>query len=488
MARDNPAEAGVLLQGPDAAGGRASNINLANLDSPESIDRALNVASDTGGGFVDSRRGAISHAETERLAADMGMTADDLLRRRKGQALNAEQALAARQILAKSGDELVTLAQRVQSVENPGDELLAQFRQAWVRHAAIQEQVSGATAEAGRALSQFRMMADSRLARGPVLSGLVHEGGGADRLKDAARLITEGADDPSALNDIMRRAMKPSFSDKLIELYYNLLLSGPQTHAVNVMGNTLTSLAQLPEHALAAGVGAARRILPSQRDTDAVMFSELGARAAGLLQGVKEGLPQAWRTFRTGQSSDFASKMESRYPHTISGVKGSIIRTPTRALAAEDDLFKSMARRMEIGGLAVRQAAKEGLTGDAARARAAELVANPTDDMLQRSFDYGQYLTLQSDLGPVGKGVQGITQAMPILKLVLPFVKTPTNLLKFIIERSPAAPLLKAWCAGHGGRWCAPRPRCCPRDGRIGHDGAGHPDGRAGSYHRRPCR
>jgi hypothetical protein len=30
------------------------------------------------------------------------MTADDLLRRRHGQALNAEQALRARQILAKS--------------------------------------------------------------------------------------------------------------------------------------------------------------------------------------------------------------------------------------------------------------------------------------------------------------------------------------------------------------------------------------------------
>ncbi|MBK7162640.1 MAG: hypothetical protein IPH79_09155 [Sphingomonadales bacterium] len=34
---------------------------------------------------------------------------------------------------------------------------------------------------------------------------------------------------------------------------------------------------------------------------------------------------------------------------------------------------------------------------------------------------------------------------MPIAKLILPFVRTPTNLIKFSIERSPFAPLLKEW-------------------------------------------
>src|SRR3546814_6640956 len=70
------------------------------------------------------------------------MTADDLLRRRQGQALNAEQALAARQLVSKSGNELVNLAKRV---KGGSDEDLAAFRQAWVRHVAIQEQVSGMT-------------------------------------------------------------------------------------------------------------------------------------------------------------------------------------------------------------------------------------------------------------------------------------------------------------------------------------------------------
>ncbi|MET0240196.1 MAG: hypothetical protein ABW184_09900 [Sphingobium sp.] len=423
----------------------AGNIRLDKLDTPQSIKRALTVTDQRVGGFDAARRGKITQQEMEQLAAELGMTADGLLARRSGQALNAEEALAARQILAKSGNEMVNLARRVQALDNPGDELLAEFRQAWVRHVAIQEQVAGATAEAGRALAQFRMVANSRQARGRVLPGLIDAAGGTGRLKEAADLILNHADDPTALNAVAARAMKPRFRDKLIELWYNSLLSGPQTHAVNILSNTMTALAQLPEHALAAGIGAARQVVPSQRVADRILFSELGARTTGMLQGAREGLREAGRVFRGKDSSDLMSKLETDSQHAISGVKGSILRTPTRALAAEDELFKAMARRTELAGLAVRRASKEGLRGQAARDRASELLANPTDEMLARSIDYGRYLTFQKDLGDVGQGVQRITQAAPLLKLVLPFVKTPTNLLKFTLERSPGAPLLREW-------------------------------------------
>src|SRR3546814_4551213 len=87
-----------------------------------------------------------------------------------------------RAILAKSGNELVTMAKRLRSVgEDPGSEALSSFRKAMVRHAAIQEQVSGMTAEAGRALSAFRIAADSRDVPGRVLEGLANSGGSSRR-------------------------------------------------------------------------------------------------------------------------------------------------------------------------------------------------------------------------------------------------------------------------------------------------------------------
>ncbi|MBL9068094.1 MAG: hypothetical protein JNN10_17565, partial [Sphingopyxis sp.] len=375
-----------------------------------------------------------------------GMTADDLIARRKGQAFSAEEAYAARAILAKSGNELVNMAKRIKSLGiDPGSEAKAEFRKALVRHTAIQEQVSGMTAEAGRALSAFRMAADSRDIPGRVLEGLANAAGGTGRMIDAANRIIDLERDPANLNRFVEKVSKPGFSDRAQEIWYNYLLSGPQTHAVNILSNAMTAMAQIPEHALAAGIGATRRAL-GREATDRVMFSEVGARSLGMLQGAKEGIREFARAFRTGEASDFVTKMESQTQKAVPGIKGEVLRVPTRLLTAEDEFFKAIARRMELSGLAVRQAAKEGRRGQEARDRAAELLVNPTDEMMEKVLDYGRYLTFQR---PLGTGLAGIvsrgTQEVPWLKAILPFVRTPTNLIKFGAERSPLAPMVKEW-------------------------------------------
>lgn len=425
---------------------KVGNVRVDKLETPQDIGQALKIADNVAGGFDAARRGKISFAETQALAQDLGMTADDLLARRKGQAFSAEEAYSARVILAKSGNELVNMAKRIRSLgDDPGSEALAMFRKALVRHTAIQEAVSGMTAEAGRALSAFRMAADSRDLPGRVLEGLASAGGGAGRLKDAADRILDLAQDPANLNRFVEKVSKPTFADRAQEIWYNYLLSGPQTHMVNILSNTMTALGQLPEHAVAAGVGAARKAF-KRDEADRVLFTELGARAVGLLQGTKEGLREFGRAFRTGEAADFVTKMESQTQKAVPGIKGEILRVPTRLLTAEDELFKAMARRMELAGLAVRQAGKEGLKGQAAKERAAELLADPTDAMMEKALDYGRYVTFQRPLGdgPAG-GLSRITQNHPYLKAVLPFVRTPTNLIKFTAERSPLAPMVKEW-------------------------------------------
>ncbi|MGE0774268.1 MAG: hypothetical protein AB7L36_04400, partial [Sphingomonadaceae bacterium] len=320
-------------------GGKAGNIVLDRLETKEDIQRALMNTDAVVGGFDAARRGKVSHAETEALARELNMTADDLLRRRKGQALNAEQALAARSILAKSGDELVAMANKA---VGGSDEDLASFRRAWLRHVAIQEQVSGATAEAGRALSQFRMAASSRLPRGRVLKELLGGADGRNDLENAAKAILDlqrVTNDPAKVNAYAMKAANPAFKDKLIELWYNSLLSGPQTHAVNILSNSMTAALQLPEHAAASMVGAARRAF-SAGEIDRVMGSEIGARTVGLMQGTREGLRAFARTARTGQVLDPMTKVEAAEREAISGLKGKVLRIPTRMLSAEDELFK----------------------------------------------------------------------------------------------------------------------------------------------------
>lgn len=398
------------------------------------------------GGFDAATRGRITHEETERLAAELGMTADKLLARRKGQALNAEEALAARQILAKSKNELVNAARAISKREDPGEELLADFQRKLTRSIAIQEQIAGMTAEAGRALQQFRQVADSRAVRTDVLNAIVSGGGGKDRLRDAATALVDMVEsEPDKFMPLAEKLAKPKWRDKAAELYINYLLSFPMTHAVNVVSNTFTSIAQVPEYAAGAVIGGIRRLAMGEKAKDRILASEVGARAFGLLQGVQEGARMFAQALKTGEASDFVSKVEGQQYKAISGLKGEVIRLPTRFLTAEDELFKGIARRMELNAEAVRIVRKEGLRGDEARAKIADLIANPTDEMLERAMDYGRYLTFQRKLGPTAQGISTFASSNLAAKVFLPFVRTPTNLMKFATERSPAAPLLREW-------------------------------------------
>lgn len=422
---------------------RAGNISTGALDTKEDIARALINTERMFGGFDAARRGKISHAETQALAEDLGMRADDLLKRRHGQAFNAEQALAARAILAKSADELVKLAE---GAKGGSDDALVAFRAGLLRHAAIQEQVSGMTAEAGRTLSQFRAQASASRHRERILKQLIENHGGRDNLEEAAQAIIDLQKVPGSLNKFARDAGKPTWKDKAVELWYNSLLSGPQTHAVNIVSNALTASLQIPEHATAAAIGLGRagaNKLLGKQATDRVLMSELGPRVVGLAQGALEGMKAFRYTLKTGNVPDLVSKVETAQEEAISGLKGKIIRTPTRLLSAEDEFFKAVARRSEIASLAVRRARAEGLRGDALSKRIDDLTANPTPEMLDQALDFARYTTFQRPVGNVAGAVLQMTRSVPALKLFLPFVRTPTNILKFAVERSPAAPLLK---------------------------------------------
>jgi hypothetical protein len=421
-----------------AVGGKVGNIRVDKLATPGDIRRALQTVDNRFGGFDAARRGKITQAETEALASELNMTADDLLKRRRGQALNAEQALAARAILAKSGDELVKLAKAAQGGT---DEDLAAFRAGLVRHAAIQEQVSGATAEAGRALAQFRMEAQGKLARGRMLKAVIDSAGGRDKIEDVAEQILElekrahNSGDPADLNEFARKVIKPGFWDMAKEYWINSLLSGPRTHATNIGSNLLTALWSVPEHAATAAIG------KLTRSDDRMLFRDVGARAVGMMEGARDGLRLARKAFVTGEPTDGVSQVEAQQYRAIPGKLGSVIRTPTRALMAEDEFFKSIAYRGELNALAARAAYRRGGTADEFRTRFEELRDNPTDAMIDQAVKSAQYQTFQAPLKGPGVQIQMLANKGP-MKLFLPFVRTPLNLLKYATERSPLAPVL----------------------------------------------
>jgi len=58
-----------------------------------------------------------------------------------------------------------------------------------------------------------------------------------------------------------------------------------------------------------------------------------------------------------------------------------------------------------------------------------------------------EYRTFQAELGPQGKAFQRYLAQSPAASFILPFFKSPANLLKYAAERSPLAPLSDRWMA-----------------------------------------
>lgn len=414
----------------------AGNIRLSRIASEADVRSTLRaIADEYAPGLEDARRGTISRAETRAMARDLGMTEDQLLARRRGQAFNAEEAFAARTLLAESADDLVVAAKaaRAGSVA----ERVA-FQQALARHVAVQEQVAGLTAEAGRALAQFRMVASSGRGREAALRRLLDSGMTADP-ETLARMIDEAAEQSGDLATVMkvaRAAWKPSTWDKFMEVWINGLLSGPRTHVINVTSNIVTSFMGNAENALAALIGAARM------GENRVFLAEVPARVRGSFEGIWGGLALARDAFLERPNAAGLVKLENR-PGAIGGWPGDVVRVPGRLLSAEDAFFKSVATAAELRSLANRRAITRGLRGRARRRFVDELLANPPEDLAEAARSFADYSTFTDALGEKGRAVQQLLRAIPALKLVIPFMKTPTNIIKYAAERTPFGLLMR---------------------------------------------
>jgi len=416
---------------------KAGNINLSRIQAPNDVKDVIRQAAEEKHGFVDARRGTMSLAQTEQLADAMGVGPEWLLGRKTGQAFNAEEALTARDMLVQSATEVRNLAAK--AAGGAEADLIA-FQEAATKHTAIQEQVAGMTAEAGRALSSFRIMAGEEGGVAEVLKSF----GGREGVEDMARKITE-LDTPQKVSKFLMDSRKATTGDMVIEAWINGLLSGPATHAVNTISNTVTALWNVPETAVAAGIGKLRGAAPGER----VMLGEAGEELFGIVQGSKEGLIAAAKAFKDDGFVNGGQKIEIAKRNAIPSAKTTIfgrevelggrqVRIPGRLLTASDEYFKAIGARQALNRLAYRQASKEGLAGDEHAARVAQLVENPTDTMRQYAREQAEYQTFTNPLGATGQALQKLQMSNKAARVVLTFIRTPINIAKYTVrDRTP---------------------------------------------------
>lgn len=427
------------------------NININRIDTTDKIKNLIDLNTQQfKDQFLEARRGVRTWEETEKAAKQY--TLEDLLGRQPGQAYNAEQSLNARVLQVSSAENIQTMAEKIKTGSATDNDKL-EFMQAFGLHYAIMEQVAGVTAEAGRTLNIFRKMAgggDIKQIR-EIMKNMPTT---PEELADALSTL----DSPIQVNKLVKGAMRATTKDMFLEAWINGLLSGPQTHMINTLSNSLNSVWQVPERFMAAMIG---RVLPGDQ---VIKETEALQQAYGLVEGFKDGVKAFGRVVKTGVTGDELTKLESiRYraitsenvrqlpaikklaPNALQegGIAaravdfmGEIIRLPGRFLTAEDELFKSVGYRMELRAQAFREA-----KGDPNRM--AEILRDPetaAPNIHLAAIDAARYQTFTNPLE--SKLLGALSQSRnPIVKLIVPFVRTPTNILKAAFERTPLAAL-----------------------------------------------
>lgn len=310
----------------------------------------------------------------------------------------------------------------------------------------------------------------------------------------------------AAMFNIAKKAQGKHFLDMPTEYWMNAILSGPKTQMVNIMGNGLTQLMSTLE-AIAGGVvtgnmGLVKAVVASWADgqmiREAAKFSKKAFKQNDNLLDPQarafSDRPQGAITGERIASGRLGGIVTERglTSKKAFDAMGNFIRIPSRLLLTSDEFFKQLAYRRAarlkatmsgiqqgikdprqlaeyvnktLDGVITeggRMASEEGLAREAADIAVAKKLEGVERDkfilkyvkenfdtnksaLMQYAQDEAQYLTFTRELQDqtLGKILQEATNKLPMLRLVLPFVRTPTNILKYAFERTPGIVVLR---------------------------------------------
>lgn len=443
------------------------NLDVQNIDDAVKQFEG-NIADVFADIIEDAKRGKITLESVRQQADAIGlseMTAK-LLALKPGDMLShAEMVKSNLMMISAAGEtqRLVAAARAPGATEQ--DKRIA--ARAIVFQGAIMAKTVGNNAEYARGLAflnALRTMAtdeQAALAAGmaDIVSGMAKSGFRIEDIDDGLRVY-------ATLNaphqqQAFARGLAGSFEriranapDVLVEIYMNALLASPATHMRNILGNTAFTVTQIPERALAGLIGQTRQAVGWGSQDRAYVGESLA-----MFHGLATGMTNAFRAFgtamKTGEPSDLASKIETRRMRAITAEQfdidpgsplgamvnfyGNAIRLPGRFLIAEDEMFKSVARSMSLHAdkyKLIMEMRKAGKTDAEIEAAAIEFITKPNSASDARAMEFARQVTLQDDLTGWAKDAQGV-MGHPVTKVFVPFYKTPTNIVRNVIDRTP---------------------------------------------------
>lgn len=218
----------------------------------------------------------------------------------------------------------------------------------------------------------------------------------------------------------------------------SMLLYSPKTHAANILSNSFIAI-QKPLETYWAGVRSGNK--------------ELRAEGWDTLVGIRLNLKESMRLASIALQQGTGSLDNVRGVDGVEiaaealnkpGFGSRLLNTPGQLLVAEDEFFKQLNYRAAQRSDVLRQARLEGITDPAEVSRRIDEayklgISEGGAGVNSRAMQYAQEATLQEPLQPgtLAHGLNALANSNPVVRFALPFIKVPTNILRFLGDRTP---------------------------------------------------
>lgn len=268
----------------------------------------------------------------------------------------------------------------------------------------------------------------------------------------------------------LAQAVSPGFLRRVMDegaflLSNNLLWLWP-THLMNVTSSAMMIVGRPTEKLLgsfAMGPQTGNIMRRQALKEYSATVAALGDGWTALVEAFKRGdsllSPHNTEVFQSGSLGTTLPRIEWKPIKTVSDFVENALKAanyrnlvglPTRTLGAADEFFKTLRYRAVVQADAAVEAAERGLTGKDSEAFIARRLEDAIDPATGRALDEralreAQVTTFQQELLPqtFGATVQQVRSRHPLLHLVLPFVKTPINVLRYGVKMTPGLNLIQ---------------------------------------------
>jgi hypothetical protein len=373
------------------------------------------------------------------IAEELGTSPEKLLKDIETGRITDAQVVALSDVISTSTERIGKLNKQLK--KSPTDEVLqrAITREEAMLEQALRKYIKGGT-EAGRAVVAYKIIANKTLEPTYWLAKAQKQLGEGKTLNaetiEAIRTMIQNKD-RQALANFVSLLGESTIGEKAVAIWKAGLLTSVRTHLTNMLSNTtfgvMETLKDIPATAFDIGVSKFRG---GQRSKS---FGRKTLTGTG--KGVKEGGQQAVDYLKTGIDPNDANKFDINRPIRFGNTKAGraaqwYVDRVFRTLGAEDKVFRQAAFHRSLADQAMATAKNKKLTAG----ELDDLIANPTPEMLETATKEAGYTTFTNDnrvSSVISKAKSGLGGWGKLMDVILPFVKTPTNVVKAAIDYTP---------------------------------------------------